>query len=96
MKVYRASTQISYFTQSHFNGRLGDIFNHSLQAMGSSLLTQIYEDLPQCFTQKNMNDRQMTEYKVEVVVMSTAEYERMARELQFLRNRAGTPQTIGV
>lgn len=51
----------------------------ALNQMGGRLLSQVYRDLPECFTQDNMNDRMATRYKVDLVVMSKEEFHKLVR-----------------
>lgn len=77
MKEYGTYTEISYMTQESLRGNIEKIFDMALGKMGERLLSQVYRDLPECFTQDNMNDRMATRYKVDLVVMSKEEFHRL-------------------
>jgi adenylate cyclase class IV len=81
MKVYKAHSHISYEFQRRVSFKLDKIFDMTLNSLGSSLLTQIYKDLPQCFTQQNLDEKSVTKYQVEVVVMDKQEYQEILRRL---------------
>lgn len=81
MKIYKAYSYITYEYQRHVSFGLDKIFAMTLNSLGSSLLTQIYKDLPQCFTQQNLNEKSVTKYQVEVVVMDKQEYQEILRRL---------------
>lgn len=80
MKIYTSQSQISFFTQAQLGNDLEKIFDHTIQSMGRDLLSQVYRDLPECFTQENVREKAATIYKVKLVVMSEAEYAQLLRQ----------------
>lgn len=87
MKIYETAIQIPYITQDHFRVKFDHIINDHLSVLGASLLTQVYKDLPQCFTQENNHYSQNTTYKVKLAILDRTEYEIALRESRTLRER---------
>ena len=52
---------------------LEEVFDQMLTKIGRDLMRQIYNDLPELFSQENLNDLRMTKYKAELYLVTKEE-----------------------
>jgi hypothetical protein len=73
MKRYTSEQSLSYHVQNYASRDLNQIFDGMLTKIGGDLMKQIYNDLPELFSQKNFNDLGLTKYKAELYVITQEE-----------------------
>jgi hypothetical protein len=78
MKEYNANIHIPYHVQEAltFSGveELGVVFSQYIRDLGADLLTQVYQDSPEFFSQENLPNQLMTKYKVKLFIIGEREY----------------------
>ena len=88
MSIYSGKTQLSYHLQSHLHHTEGikPILDMNLSNLGVDLLKKVYDDHPEYFTQREMREFQVTEYKVELAIISKDEYLQLKTAIDSLRS----------
>ena len=83
MKFYTAQQSLSYHMQDQLRHGLEGIFMQMLENIGSTIIKQVYADIPEAFSQVNKHNECQTEYRAELCVITREE----ARVLQTIQQR---------